>query len=191
MARELREPSCRLARRLPIWCVACRKGALYVPDPLSLARRALLSSVAVVAAAGTALAQPAADAAPLAAIMERYAAALRGNDVEALVGLYAGDGVFMRENLPAVAGTDALRAAYRDIFATLRVDLSFEIREAEVAGDMAWLRGISRGRIKVLATGSETSESFNQLIVFRRVGGTWKIRCYLYASDKPGTGTPR
>jgi hypothetical protein len=27
--------------------------------------------------------------------------------------------------------------------------------------------------------------------VFRREGGTWKIRCYLYASNKPGTGTPQ
>ena len=113
------------------------------------------------------------------------------DDVEALVGLYAGDGVFMRENLPAVAGTDALRAAYRDLFAALKVELSFKILEAEVAGDMAWLRGLSTGRIKVLASGAETADSFNQLIVLRRVGGAWKIRCYLYASDRPGTGTPR
>lgn len=165
-----------------------------MPDPVPVARRALLSSGAVVATAavaGRAVAQPAADAAPLAAIMERYAAALRSNDVETLVGLYAGDGVFMRENLPAVAGTDALRAAYRDLFAALKVDLSFNILEAEVAGDMAWLRGLSTGRIKVLATGAETTDSFNQLVVFRRVGGAWKIRCYLYASDRPGTGTPR
>lgn len=165
-----------------------------MPDPVPVARRALLMSVAYIGAtgaAGGALAQPAADAAPLAAIMERYAAALRSNDVEALVGLYAADGVFMRENFPAVAGTDALRAAYRDLFAALKVDLSFKILEAEVAGDLAWLRGISTGRLKVLATGVETADSFNQLVVFRRIGAAWKIRSYLFASDKPAAGSTR
>ena len=107
------------------------------------------------------------------------------------MALYTADGVFMREDLPAVVGSDALRAAYRQVFATLKVDLRFTIQETEVAGDMAWLRSLSKGRIKTLATGVEADESFNSLIVFRREGGTWKIRCYLYASNKPGTGTPQ
>ena len=56
---------------------------------------------------------------------------------------------------------------------------------------MAWLRGTSKGRIKTLSTGAEAGESFNELVVFRRLGGAWKIRCYLYASNKPGAGTPQ
>ena len=56
---------------------------------------------------------------------------------------------------------------------------------------MAWLRSTSKGRIKTLATGADAVESFNDLVVFRRDGGTWKIRCYLYASNKPGAGTPQ
>ena len=47
----------------------------------------------------------------------------------------AGDEV--RENLPAAVGTEALRAAYRQVFATLKVDLAFEIVETEVVGDLA------------------------------------------------------
>jgi hypothetical protein len=61
----------------------------------------------------------------------------------------------------------------------------------EVAGDVAWQRSTSKGRIKTLATGAHADESFNSLVVFRRDGGTWKIRCYLYASNKPGAGTPQ
>ena len=142
-------------------------------DPVSASRRILLASAAF-AAVGSASAQTtgAGDPTQLVTIMERYAAALRANNVEALVALYAADGVFMREGLPAVVGTDALRAAYRQIFATLKVDLSFAIQETEVAGDMAWLRSTSKGRIKNLATGVEANESFNGLIVFRREGGT-------------------
>jgi ketosteroid isomerase-like protein len=164
-----------------------------MPVFAALASRRLLLASAALAAVGLADAQPgrADDPAPLVAIMDRYARALRSSDVEALVGLYAANGVLMRENMSAVTGVDALRAAYRNIFATLKADLSFEIQETEMAGEMAWLRSISKGRIKTLATGAEADESFNQLIVFRRDGADWKIRCYLYASSKPGSGTPQ
>ena len=50
--------------------------------------------------------------------MERYAVALRWDNVDALVALYTSDGVFIRENLPAAVGTEALRAAYRQVFAS-------------------------------------------------------------------------
>ena len=154
-------------------------------------RRAVLAAAAVAALAGTApaliQAQGTADPA-LAAIMNNYAAALRSGNVEALVALYAPNGVFMREDMPAVVGRDALGKAYREVFSTLKVDLAFTIQETEVAGDMAWLRSTSTGRIKILATGAESSNSFNELVVFRREGGAWKIRSYIYASNKPGSG---
>jgi ketosteroid isomerase-like protein len=160
---------------------------------LALASRRVLLAAAALGAVGAANAQTsgAGDPSPLVAVMERYAAALGSNNVDALVALYTADGVFMRENLPAVAGSEALRAAYRQVFATLKVNLGFAIQETEVAGDMAWLRALSKGRIKTLSTGAEADESFNDLVVFRREGGTWKIRCYLYASNKPGRGTPQ
>ena len=158
-------------------------------EPASAPRRVLLAAAAL-AVAGNASAQTN-DPGQLAAIMEAYAAALRTNDIEALVALYAPNGVFMREDLPAVVGTEALRASYQKVFATLKVDLRFNIQEIEMAGDLAWLRATSMGRIKTLATGTEADESFNGLFVFRREAGTWKIRSYLYASNKPGTATPQ
>jgi ketosteroid isomerase-like protein len=151
-------------------------------------RRALLAATAAVALIGTAQAQGTADPAQLAAIMNNYAGALRSGNVEALVALYAPNGVFMREDMPAVVGREALTKAYREVFATLKVDLAFTIQETEVSGDMAWLRSTSTGRIKILASGAESSNSFNELVVFRREGGAWKIRSYIYASNKPGPG---
>jgi uncharacterized protein (TIGR02246 family) len=161
-------------------------------DPTLASRRVLLAAPAL-AVIGGASAQTSGggDRAQLVAIMERYAAALDSNNVDALVALYTADGVFMRENLPAVVGSEALRAAYRQAFATLKVNLRFAIQETEMAGDVAWLRAVSKGRIKTLSTGVEADESYNILVVFRRIDGAWKIRCYLYASNKPGAGTPQ
>jgi uncharacterized protein (TIGR02246 family) len=117
-------------------------------------------------------------------VMGAYATALKSGDVESLVGLYTLNGVFIRDDMAAVVGRDALRAAYEQIFATLKVDLSFKILESETSGDMAWLRTTSSGRIKVLATGVESKSAFNTMVLFRRENGAWKIRSYLYASSQ-------
>ena len=122
-------------------------------DPSRTSRRALLAGAAIVLA-GSARAQPSDDPAQLLALMERYAAGLRWGAADALVALYTPDGVFIRDDLPAATGTEALRAAYRQVFATLKVDLAFEIKETEVAGDMAWLRATSKGRVRTVASGA-------------------------------------
>ena len=153
-------------------------------------RRALLAGAAAAMVGSAAQAQPSDDSAQILAIMERYAAGLRWGTADALVALYTSDGVFIRDNLPAAAGTEALRAAYRQVFATLKLDVAFEIKETEVAGDMAWLRATSKGRIKTLASGAEATESFNDVVIFRRTAAGWKIRCYIYNASK-GAGIPQ
>jgi len=153
-------------------------------------RRALLASAAVAMVVSAARAQPSDDPAQLLALMERYAAGLRWGAADALVALYTPDGVFIRDDLPAATGTEALRAAYRQVFATLKVDLAFEIKETEVAADMAWLRATSKGRVKTLASGADATEAFNIVAIFRRTSAGWKIRCLIYNASK-GAGTPQ
>lgn len=158
-------------------------------NPSRTSRRVLLAGAAI-ALAGSARAQPSDDPAQLLALMERYAAGLRWGAADALVALYTSDGVFIRDDLPAATGTEALRAAYRQVFATLKVDLAFEIKETEVAGDMAWLRATSKGRVKTVASGADATEAFNIVAIFRRTAAGWKIRCLIYNASR-GTGTPQ
>lgn len=150
-------------------------------------RRALFAAAALAALTPIgAEAQGANDPAELAAVMQRYGEALKAGDVEALVGLYTANGVFMRQDMPAAVGREALRAAYRQVFASLKLDVAFSIQESEIAGDMAWLRSTSKGKVKVLSSGAETTNSFAELVVFRREPGGWKIRSYMYGSNQPG-----
>jgi len=148
-------------------------------------RRAMLLAAGVAAIAGSAAADTVSD---LQKIMDKYATALTAGDVETLVGLYSPKGVFMREEMKAVVGHDALRAAYKEVFAALKLDLQFTTREAEEAGDMAWLRSVSKGTVKVLKTGVEAKQGYNQLVVFRKEAGAWKIRAYLYGSNRAEPG---
>lgn len=151
----------------------------------SFARHALCLAAVLATFAGAARAQAVPD---FQKILETYSAALDGNDVETLVGLYSPNGVFMRDGMKAVVGQDALRTAYKAIFATLKVRLKFSLQEAGQSGDLGWARALSAGTVKVLSTGAETQDSFNQLVVFTREGGAWKIRSYLFASDKTAPG---
>jgi ketosteroid isomerase-like protein len=148
---------------------------------MSLGRRVVSIATVLTALSGTAHAQAAAE---FQKILDAYSKALDANDVDTLVGLYTPNGVFMREDMPAVVGRDALRASYKNVFATLKVSLGFKVQEAEQSGDLGWARSVSTGKVKVLASGAETQDSYNQLVVFRKDGGTWKIRSYLYASSK-------
>ena len=134
-------------------------------------RRVLLAG-ATLAMVGSARAQSSDDPAQLLALMERYAAGLRWGAADGLVALYTSDGVLIRDDLPAAVGTEALRAAYRQMFAAGKIDLAFSIKETEMAGDMAWLRATSGSRN-------------NSVIIFRRTTAGWKIHCYVYNTSKP------
>jgi ketosteroid isomerase-like protein len=140
-----------------------------------------LLAIPFVALAGTARAEVPAE---FRRILETYAKALDGNDVETLVGLFSPKGAFMPEDMPAAVGPDALRAAYRSLFAALKVSLRFDLLDGEQAGDLGWVRGSSAGKTRVLATGVESEGTFHLLAVFQREGGAWKIRNYLYTTSK-------
>jgi ketosteroid isomerase-like protein len=146
-------------------------GENLVSDPSRIPRRALLAGACAISIAGNARAESSDDSAQLLALMERYAAGLRWGAVDGLVALYTSDGVFIRDGLPAAVGTEALRAAYRQMFATGKVDRAFEIKETEVAGDMGWLRATGNGRI-------------NTVVIFRRTPAGWKISCYVDTAGK-------
>lgn len=152
---------------------------------LTFARHVLCLAAVLAAFTGAARAQAVPE---FQKILETYSAALDANDLETLVGLYSPNGVFMREGMKAAIGQDALRASYKAIFATLKVGLKFSVQEAGQSGDLGWARALSSGTVKMLSTGAETQDSFNQLVVFRREGGAWKIRSYLFASDKAAPG---
>lgn len=146
-----------------------------------LSRRLLLT------AGATALSSPVgaqAGDAPVK-VMERYAAALHARNVEAMVALYTENGVYIRPDFAPVIGREALRAAYKDVFEALSVRLAFDVHEVEISGDVAWLRSSSNGTVKVLKSGTETRDHYNQVVVFNHERGVWRIRTYFYAPAPP------
>ncbi|MBK6580825.1 MAG: SgcJ/EcaC family oxidoreductase [Sandaracinaceae bacterium] len=118
-------------------------------------------------------------------LIAQYETALNASDVERILTLYGSEPVFMPQHAPALVGRDAVRAGYEQVFATLKLSVRFEVHEIHEAGDWAWGRTSSAGRTRILAADSEVSEGNNELFVFRRESGEWRIHRYLFATNQP------
>jgi len=118
-------------------------------------------------------------------LLKTYETALNANDVETILGLYSREPVFMAQSSPAFVGRDAVRRGYEQVFATIKLNVRFEVHEVQESGDWAWARTTSAGTTHVLGTNTEVTESNNELFVFRREKGDWKIHRYLFATIRP------
>ena len=118
--------------------------------------------------------------------LKSYEAALNASDTNAVMALYAEDGVFMPRHFASAVGAEKVRAAYDDIFATIRLDVAFDIVEVvPVADDWAFARTNSAGTVKVLATGGGGPEANQELFVMQRVSGAWRIARYAFSTTNP------
>ena len=118
-------------------------------------------------------------------ILQSYETALNANDIDAILDLYGEAPVFMPQHAPALVGREAVRAGYQQVFASIKLQIRFDIHEVEVIGDWAWARTSSAGRTRLLVEDVEIAEGNNELFVFRREHGHWKIHRYLFATIQP------
>jgi uncharacterized protein (TIGR02246 family) len=119
------------------------------------------------------------------ALVKAYEKALNANDIESILSIYGQAPVFMPQHAPALVGREAVRAGYQQVFDTIKLNVEFTIHEVEVLGDTAWARTSSTGRSRILGTGIEAAEGNNELFVFKRENGDWKIHRYLFATNQP------
>ncbi|MGE3343215.1 MAG: nuclear transport factor 2 family protein [Vicinamibacterales bacterium] len=118
-------------------------------------------------------------------ILTTYETALNNNDIDTILSLYGETPVFMPQHAAALVGRDAVRAGYAHVFDTIKLSIRFDVHEVQEAGDWAWARTSSAGRTRVLASGAEISEGNNELFIFRREDGSWKIHRYLFSTNQP------
>lgn len=119
------------------------------------------------------------------ALVKAYEKALNTNDLESIISLYGKAPVFMPQHAPPLVGREAVRAGYQQVFDTIKLNIAFEIHEVEVLGDTAWARTSSAGRTRILSAGIEVAEGNNELFVFKREDGEWRIHRYLFSTTQP------
>jgi len=127
-----------------------------------------------------------ADETAVASVLKDYQIALNASDMKAVLKLYTPDGVFMPQHSRASVGTAAVRKAYEAVFAAITLTVKFEIVEIwQIAPDWVLARTNSAGSTKYNATGAEGSEANQELFLFQKIGGGWKIARYCFCTTNP------
>jgi uncharacterized protein (TIGR02246 family) len=118
-------------------------------------------------------------------VIQTYEKALNASDTEAAIALYGEDPIFMPQYSAALSGRDAVRVGYDHVFNTLKLNVTFTVHEVVEMGDLAYVRTTSAGKTEILAKKTIVKEGNNELFIFRKEHGHWKIHRYLFASTNP------
>ena len=122
----------------------------------------------------------------VASVLKDYQMVLNRSDAAAALELYAPDGVFMPQHSRASVGTAAVRKAYEAVFAAITLTVKFEIAEIrQIAPDWVLARTNSAGTTKNNATGAEGPEANQELFLFQKIDGAWKIARYCFCTTDP------
>ncbi len=122
----------------------------------------------------------------VAKVLRKYQDALNASDTGAVMGMYAPDGVFMPQNSPSSVGAEAVGKAYDAVFAAITLSVRFDVVEVkELAPEWVMARTNSAGTVKVHATGGGGPEANQELFLFQKVGGAWKIARYCFSTTNP------
>jgi uncharacterized protein (TIGR02246 family) len=121
------------------------------------------------------------------ALLAKYNDALNASSTDAVMPLYAEDGVFMPPYSLSAVGSEALRKAYDAVFRAITLNVEFTIAEiVELAPDWAFARTNSVGTTLDRATGNSSAEANQELFIFRKNrDGSWKIARYSFSSTNP------
>jgi len=118
-------------------------------------------------------------------VIAKYESALNASKADDVLKLYGKNPTFMPQHAPAQVGRAAVKQAYDNVFNTIKLDIKFSIHEVEVLGDTAWARTSSAGKTKILANNVVVNEGNNELFIFKKENGDWKIYQYLFATNQP------
>ena len=122
----------------------------------------------------------------VAAVLAEYQDALNQSDTDAVMKLYASDGVFMPQHFPSSVGAVAVRKAYLAVFEAIKLRVEFKVAEVlQIAPDWAIARTNSAGTAKVNATGDGGPEANQELFVFQKINDAWKIARYCFSTTNP------
>lgn len=92
----------------------------------------------------------------------------------------------MPQHNPSSIGTAAVRQAYDAVFAAITLPVRFTIAEIQqLAPGWAFARTNSAGTVKINATGETGPEANQELFIFQKLGGTWKIARYCFSTTNP------
>jgi uncharacterized protein (TIGR02246 family) len=123
----------------------------------------------------------------VAETLSAYNQALNSSDTNAVMPLYAQDGVFMPPYSSSAVGLAEVRKAYDAVFAAIQLTVKFQIAEiVEMSPDWVFARTNSAGTTLNHATGAISKEGNQELFIFRKEkDGRFRIARYSFSTTNP------
>ncbi|HKV99304.1 MAG TPA: DUF4440 domain-containing protein [Vicinamibacterales bacterium] len=111
-------------------------------------------------------------------------------DVDGIVKLYAADGATMWPDAPASKGTDAIRAAWVELFKAPGISGTIVADRIQIAqsGDLALDEG--HVNLEMDTPQGRAKETVKYLVGWKKVGGAWKVAYDMYNSNAPAAPPP-
>jgi uncharacterized protein (TIGR02246 family) len=121
------------------------------------------------------------------ALLEKYNEALNASSTDAVMPLYAEDGVFMPPYSQSAVGSAAVRKAYDAVFKAITLHVKFTIAEiVELGPGWAFARTNSAGATTDHATGTKSAEGNQELFILKQDhDGAWMIARYSFSPTNP------
>ena len=116
-------------------------------------------------------------------IVEQYQNGLNSNSLDDVMAIFAPDAVVMAANAPASVGTDAVRERYAAMTnPESTMDISLEIKEMNISGDVAYLWTHNTGTYKGAEGAGGTIDS-KSLMICRKGKDGWKVHRYMFNNN--------
>jgi len=122
-----------------------------------------------------------------------YLNTINRSDLDGMVRFYASDAALMPEYSDAAVGLAEIRKAYQALFESFSLHATISVDEVvQMAPDWVFARCHSSGTMTVAQTGQPGPLIANQeLFIFQKINGSWKIARYSFSSRRPPSVTGR
>jgi uncharacterized protein (TIGR02246 family) len=118
----------------------------------------------------------------------RWLELVKAKDAAGIAELYAEDGAVMPPNAPIGKGRAAIKQTWASMMQTPGFGLTFVPEQIIVSssGDMALDRGTYT--LNFAPDGTAQTDTGKYVVVWRKVGGEWKVAADIFNSDRSASG---
>ena len=120
--------------------------------------------------------------------VDRWMQLVKAKDAAGIAAFYADDGAVMPPNAPIGKGRTAIQQTWASMMETPGFDLTITPEQIVVSssGDMALDRGTYS--LAVAPDGTTQTDTGKYVVVWRKIGGEWKVAADIFNSDLPANG---
>jgi len=124
-------------------------------------------------------------------IENQWTVALQNKDIDKIISFYSPEGVVMKPNNSVYVGLQSIRTQVESGFADTTMlwnttSTTIDIIEVSASGDIAYARGINRGKMKTLTGIVEISDKW--IDIYKKIDGQWKCIVGIWNSNNPLEG---